>query len=83
MYSTSEFDADAVRTAATLHLAYRRAQFLLARWYSGINNEISDAATINLMSRCAEIMADYEAGGSAKLNTVLAKSNLKLPGDGE
>jgi len=81
MYSVSEFEQDAATVAATLHLAYRRCQFLLPRWYSGINNEISDPATINLMSRVAEMVADYEAEGSAKLNTVLAKSNLSLPGD--
>lgn len=54
MYSVTEFEADAATVAATLHLAYRRCQFLLPRWYSVINNEISDPATINLMSRAAE-----------------------------
>jgi hypothetical protein len=33
------------------------------------------------MSRVAELVDDYDANGSAKLNTVLAKSDLSLPGD--
>ncbi len=81
-YSKSDFEADAVKVARTLHLAYRRCEFLLARWYSGINAEFdSDATMGNLMNRVVELTADYEANGSAKLNTVMAKSDLSLPGD--
>ena len=80
--SYGNFEADAVKTARTLHLAYRRCEYLLARWYSGINNSQTwDDATTNLMRRVAEMVADYDANGSAKLNTVLAKSDLSLPGD--
>lgn len=84
-YAASSFEEDAVRTARSLHLAYRRCQFVLARWYGGMNAEFPNKDdTIpmnNLMSRAAEFVADYESGGSAKLNTVLAKSDLRLPGD--
>jgi len=81
-YSTSDFNSDAKATARTLHLAYRRANLVLDRWYAGMNNEFSgDTAMGLLMSRCEEIVADYEANGNAKLNTVMAKSDLTLPGD--
>lgn len=80
-YGTGEFSGDAEKCARTLHLAYRRCEYLLARWYSGINTETWDDATTNLMSRVAELVTDYDANGSAKLNTVMAKSNLQLPGD--
>ena len=82
MYGNSEFEDDAARTARTLHLAFRRCEFLLNRWYSGINtSQTWDAATTNLMSRVAEMVADYSANSNAKLNTVMAKSDLQLPGD--
>jgi len=35
----------------------------------------------NLMNRVAELKADYEESGNAKLNTVMAMSDLHLPGD--
>jgi len=82
-YSSSDFDADAVTVARTIHLAYRRAQFVVARWYAGGFDADADAATTNLVVRCTELIADMEANGNAKLNTVLAKSDLKLPGDVE
>lgn len=82
-YSTGEFTEDATVLARTLHLAYRRAQFVLARWYAGMNAEITDPALALLMSRAEEIIADYDANGHAKLNTVLAVSDLRLPGDPE
>lgn len=81
MYSTDDFNTDAATTAATLHLAYRRCQYLLARWWSGLNTQVTDQATQDLMTRVAEMVADYDANSSAKLNTVLAKSSLHLPGD--
>lgn len=83
-YSSGEFEADAVTTARTLHIAYRRCQFLLNRWWAGMNTEFpveQHPAINNLMSRVAELVADYEANSNAKLNTVMAKSDLKLPGD--
>jgi len=85
VYSTSEFSEDAVITAKTLHIAYRRCRYLLDRWYSGMNTEFpNEGATIamnNLMNRVSELVADYEATSNAKLNTVMAMSNLTLPGD--
>ena len=84
-YSTGDFDADAARTARSLHLAFRRCQYLLSRWYSGLNssypNEGGGIPMNNLMSRVAEMVADYEATSNAKLNTVMAMSDLVLPGD--
>jgi len=81
-YSTSDFDQDVVKAARTLHLSYRRAQFVVDRWFSGFNVG-ADNDTTNLVVRCTEIIADFEANGNAKLNTVLAKSDLQLPGDAE
>lgn len=81
-YASGDFGADATRTARTLHLAYRRCQYLLARWYAGMNTEFAgDEDMGNLMNRVAEMVADYEANSSAKLNTVMKKSDLTLPGD--
>jgi hypothetical protein len=83
-YGSSEFSADATKTARTLHLAYRRCSFLLDRWYAGANTAfpIETYPEINtLMNRVAELVTDYEATSNAKLNTVLAVSDLQLPGD--
>lgn len=84
-YTPTEFEADLVKEARTLHVAFRRAQFLLSRWYAGMNAEFPNSGgTIphnNLMSRVAELIADYEANGNAKLNTVMALSDLTLPND--
>lgn len=81
-YSTSDFDGDVVTLARTLHLAYRRAQFVVDRWFSGFNVG-ADEATTNVVVRATELIADYQAGGNAKLNTILFKSDLELPGDNE
>ena len=84
-YTSSEFEKDAEAVARSLHLAYRRSQYLLARWNAGMNTEFPNSGdTIpmnNLMNRVMELITDYDATGSAKLNTVMAKSNLQLPGD--
>jgi len=83
-YSTAAFDTDAIRTARTMHLAYRRCKYLLDRWWSGIN-ALFPVETYpelnNLMSRVSELVADYEADTNSKLNTILLKSDLTLPGD--
>lgn len=82
--------SDVQTQAKTLHLAYRRAKFILERWNSGLNTQITNDATEyvpgitgiqinNLINRCVEFVADYEDGASAKLNTVLALSDLELP----
>lgn len=84
-YSKGEFEEDAKRTARTLHLAYRRSKYLLDRWWSGLNSDFPNSGDTvsmnNLMNRVSELVSDYEASSSAKLNTVLAKSDLTLPGD--
>lgn len=83
-YSNADFENDAVRTARSLHMAYRRCTFLIARWYGGMNAEFpvgTHPDLNNLMSRVAEMKTDYEATSSAKLNTVMAVSDLTLPGD--
>lgn len=84
-YSTGEFEADAARVARSLHLAYRRCRYLQDRWYSGLNagfpNEGGGIPMNNLMNRVGELVTAYEADTNAKLNTVLAMSDLVLPGD--
>ena len=84
-YSTGNFQSDAEKTARTLHVAYLRAKYLLTRWYAGMNtefpNEGDGVAMNNLMNRVSELVTDYEASSSAKLNTVMAMSNVTLPGD--
>ena len=81
-YVTSDFANDATKGASTMHLAYRRAKYLLDRWYSGFDVQFQDNTAMTLfMARCEEIVEDYEATGQAKLNTVMALSDLTLPGD--
>jgi hypothetical protein len=81
-YSASEFSADMAKAARSLHLSYRRSQFLLTRWFSGINtSQTWDDATTNLMSLMQGVVEDFEANGNAKRNVILAKSDLQLPGD--
>lgn len=84
-YSTGDFNQDAEVVARTLHLSYRRCKYFLDRWWGGMNAEFpNEGAGIpinNLASRVAELVADYDAASNAKLNTVMAMSNLKLPGD--
>ena len=83
-YGPGDFDPDAVRTARTLHLAYRRCKYLLDRWWGGINAAFpieTHPELNNLMTRVSELVADYEANSNAKLNTVMAKSDLTLPGE--
>lgn len=84
-YSTGEFEADAERTARSLHVAYLRCKYLLTRWYAGMNTEFpnsGDTIPMNdLMNRVSELVTSYEENSSAKLNTVLEKSNVVLPGD--
>jgi len=80
-YAQGDFNADAVTVARDLHVTYNRCVMLLARWYNGFNLTTTDPAVTLLMSRVEEMTDDYQANGSAKLNTVLAVSDLKLPGD--
>jgi hypothetical protein len=41
---------------------------------------VTGAQVTNIVTRCQELIADYEAGGSAKLNTVVA---VKVNGTAE
>lgn len=84
-YGKSEFEHDAEVAARTLHLSYRRNKYLLDRWYGGCNalfpNEGDGVPMNDFMNRVLEQTADYAALGQAKLNTIMAISNLTLPGD--
>jgi hypothetical protein len=81
-YSTSDFTNDAKVTARVMHLAYRRASYLLDRWNAGMSSALgSNADAVNLMARVQEMVTNYEANSSAKLNHILKVSDLTLPGD--
>jgi len=83
-YTKQDMEADLRAAARALHLAYRRAAFARQRWYAGAGNEFdfgADQPYFGAMNRLDELVADMEAGNNAKLNTVLAVSDLKLPGD--
>jgi hypothetical protein len=83
-YGSSDFSSDSLKTARTLHLAYRRCTYLLARWYGGMNAAFpseTNPELNNLMNRVSELVTDYEQYSNAKLNTVMAVSDLQLPGD--
>ena len=88
-YTRSEFIQDVVRGARAHHLAYERGRFLIARWYAEFSGSIPNDATevapgltgaeiTNIIVRCSEQKADMEAAGNAKLNTILAVSDLPL-----
>jgi hypothetical protein len=88
-YSLADFVSDTVRAARVKHLAYHRDQFLLARWYAEFSAQVPNDTTViadgltgqeitNIMVRATENIADMEANGNAKLNTVLAVSDLPL-----
>jgi hypothetical protein len=89
-YNQSDLITDIQVCARTMHLSYRRAKFILERWFSGLNTEIANDATEyttgitgieinNIITRCSEIVADYETGSNSKLNTILQLSDLSLP----
>ena len=88
-YTQTEFIQDVVRGARAHHLAYERGRFLLARWFAEFSATIPNDATevapgitgaevTNIIVRCIEQTGDMEANGNAKLNTVLAVSDLPL-----
>lgn len=83
VYTEGAFEQDVKTTARTMHLAYRRAKYLMERWYGGMNLVDEDPDTALVMNRCDELITDYEANSNAKLNTIMNKSDLALPGDGE
>jgi len=84
-YSSGDFSGDATKTARALHVAYLRCKYLLTRWYGGQSanfpNEGDTVPMNNLMNRVSELVTDYEATSSAKLNTVMDISDVTLPGD--
>jgi len=88
-YTQSEFIEDVVKGARSLHVSYERSRFLIARWYAEYSGTIPNDATevapgitgaeiTNVIVRCSELKADMEASTNAKLNTVLAVSDLPL-----
>jgi hypothetical protein len=86
MYGKSDYEDDVKATARVLHLAFRRGQFLLARWNSGLNVAFPDKTHPELnafMAHVASMVDDYQAKDSAKLNVVLPFSDLQLPKDTE
>jgi len=89
-YNEADLGNDLFNTGETMHLAYRRAKFLLDRWNSGMSDAVQNDTTEyydgvtgidihNFINRCSELVTDYETNTSAKLNTVLKLSNLTLP----
>ena len=90
-YTVDDFISDVVRGAAAHHLAYERGRFLIARWWAEFSQLIPNDATevapgitgaevTNIIVGCLEQVADMEANGNAKRNTILAVSNLPLGG---
>jgi len=91
-YTSTNLVTDAVRFATQEHLAYSRAKFVVARWNSGLSAEIPNDGTdvgegvtgaqVWLgITRAQELIADLEANSNAKLNTILALSNVTLPSE--
>lgn len=84
IYTRQDMEDDLKAAARALHLAYQRAKYARQRWYSGISNEFifeNDVEFFNMMNRIDELVSDMENTNNAKLNTVLAVSDLKLPRD--
>lgn len=90
-YTQTDFVADVVRAARAHHLAYERGGFVIDRWFAEFSGSIPNDATevapgitgaevTNLITRCIEQTGDMEANSNAKLNTVLAVSDLPLGG---
>jgi hypothetical protein len=88
-YSKDEFVSDVIRSARIKHLAYHRDQFIIARWYAEFSGQIPNDDTpvadgltgqqiTNIIVRATENTSDMEAGGNAKLNTILQVSDLPL-----
>jgi hypothetical protein len=88
-YTQTEFIQDVVRGARAHHLAYERGRFLIARWYAEFSASIPNDATevapgitgaeaTGIITRCLEQVADMQDGSNAKLNTILAVSDLPL-----
>ncbi len=81
-YSTSDFSDDAKVAARTMHLAYRRARYILDRWLGGMNVEFAAVPqAVAFMAVVQDMVAYFEANDLAKLKDVMTVSDLKLPGD--
>ena len=39
-YNSNDMIVDAQTAAKTMHLSYRRAKFILERWFSGLNADV-------------------------------------------
>jgi len=89
VYSLDDFVRDTVRDARSKHLAYLRDKYLLSRWFAEFSSQVPNDATVvaegltgqkitNIMVRALENTGDMEANDNAKLNTVLAVSDLPL-----
>jgi hypothetical protein len=79
-------------TANAIALAYWKSKQLLAEWYGndlgslipnttdpvvdGNAKAITGAKVVNVVTRAGELVADLEASGNAKLNTVLAATTI-------
>jgi hypothetical protein len=89
-----QFIQDTKNQTRALHSIYWRAKFLTSEWYGHdlANNGIPNTSSIvgnsgftgieltNIIVRCLELITDMETNNNAKLNTIIAVSDLSLPG---
>ena len=84
-YDINDLQDDMVSVAKALHLSYRRCKCVTDRWNSGLSDQVPNSGATakyhTLMTRVGEFVASFESNNNAKLNQILALSNLKLPGD--
>lgn len=81
-YSTGDFANDARIAARTMHVAYRRARYILDRWNAGMDTEYAGVPdAVAFMARVADMVAYFEANANEYLEDVMQVSDLKLPGD--
>lgn len=81
-YTQSDFASDARVAARTMHLAYRRARYILDRWNAGMNAEYAGVPdAVAFIARITDMVNYFEANNNAYLEVVMKLSDLKLPGD--
>ena len=81
-YSTTDLASDAKVAARTMHLAYRRARYILDRWNAGMSTEYASLPdAVNFMAHIVDMVTYFEANEQANLKHVMTLSDLKLPGD--
>ncbi len=88
------FAGRAMDAATALEIAYRRAQRTVDEWFAvnmaaDIPNDgtpilegsqpLTGAQVTNVITRLSEMIADYDANGKAKLNTIIPAS--RAPSD--